>query len=349
MPIHDIDGDVVELEIAEGLEGIALDELLERYHERLITRPIIEPGCIRVGYVGNLGGLLALQTVLSVYLLKTYDIPRPKAFLGHEHFTRLVEQIETVRALSPKDAYTTIHINAAGSGSSVMRRLLDELATATHLQADTREGDLLVRLRRAAHGDGWDALVRLSPRPNATRDWRVVNVPGALNASVARAMVILSDPSPDDTVLNVACGSASLAIERALSNDATKIMACDNDLEMVDAALKNIAAANLDEQIEVRAWDAAEIPLATSSVDVMLADLPFGHRVGTHADNRDLYPDLFREAARVVKREGVFVAITHEIKLIEAVLLAVKKWKVEREIKVTLSGLHPRIYVLRRI
>jgi predicted RNA methylase len=349
MPLHDIDGYVVELEVAEGLEEIALNELLSRYRERLVTRPIMETGCIRFGYVGNLGGLLALDTILSAYLLETYDIPRPKAFLGHAHFTKLTQQIETARSLSAHDAYTTITINAAGSDSSVMRRLLDELAIATRLEANPYEGDLLVRLRRAAHGNGWDALVRLSPRPNATRDWRVVNVPGALNASVARAMALLSDPSPEDTVLNVACGSGSLAIERALVGKAEKIMACDNDLDMVEMALQNIAAAKLDDVIEVRAWDAGELPLPTGSVDVALADLPFGHRVGSHADNRELYPDLFREVARVVKRDGVFVAITHEIKLMEAVLLAVKKWEVEREIKITLSGLHPRIYVLRRI
>ncbi len=349
MPIHDIEGYVVELEITEGLEEIVLDELLTLYRERLITRPINEEGLIRVGYVGNLGGVLALQTVQAVYLLQTYDIPRPKAFLGHQHFTRLLEQIETVRALSPQYAYTTIHINAAGSNSSVMTRLLDELAKATKLDANATEGDLLVRLRRAAHGDGWDALTRLSPRPNATRNWRVVNVPGALNAGVAQAMVRLSDPSPDDVVLNVACGSGSLAIERALATPAQKIFACDNDLEMVEASLQNITAAGLEDHIEVHAWDATEIPTGSGTVDVVLADLPFGNLVGSHRENRELYPDLFREAARVTKRGGRFVVITHEVKLMEVVLLAVKKWELAREIKITLSGLHPRIYVLKRI
>lgn len=349
MPIHDIDGYVVEIEVAAGLEEIALTELLSRYRERLVTRPITEPGLIRVGYVGNLGGLLALKTVLAVYLVEMYDIPRPKAFLGHEHFMRLVEQIQQVRELSAPDAYTTIHISAAGSESAVMRRLLDELAQATQLTAAPNEGDLMIRLRRAAHGDGWDALVRLSPRPNATRDWRVVNVPGALNAAVARAMAMLTAPSPDDVVLNVACGSGSLAIERALAGDAKAILACDNDLKMVEAALQNISAARLDERIEVRAWDATEMPLKPSYANVVLADLPFGHRVGSHAENRDLYPNLFQEVARVLKRGGVFVVITHEVKLMEAVLLVVKKWEVEREIKVTLSGLTPRIYVLRRV
>jgi tRNA (guanine6-N2)-methyltransferase len=349
MPLSELTESVVELEIAPGLEQIALDEMIEHYNYRLVTRPIVEEGAIRFGYTGNLGGLLALNTVNAVYLLETYDVPRPKAFLGHAHFTRLLDQIATVRELSAPDAYQSIHISAAGSGSSVMRRLLDELANATHLTPGQYEGDLWLRLRRAAHGNGWDALVRLSPRPNATRGWRVVNVAGALDAAVARAMVRLSEPAPDQVVLNVASGSGSLAIERALAAGAERIIACDIDDQAMAAAHANIDAAGLSERIEMNFWDATDIPIATSSADVMLADLPFGHHVGSHQQNRELYPALLEEAARVLRRGGVFVIITHEIKLMEVSLLKVKKWIVEQEIRVTLSGLHPRIYCLRRL
>jgi tRNA (guanine6-N2)-methyltransferase len=340
---------VVEIEVAQGLEDIALDEILSRYANRIVTEPEVVPGAIRFGYRGNLGGLLALNTVIAVYLLDTYDIPRPKAFLGHQHFTRLQSQILTAQAVSGTDAYTTITVNAAGSQSRVMQRLLDELATALQLIPNPDEGDLTLRIRRAVHGDGWDVLVRLSPRPNATRDWRVTNIPGALNASVAHAMVVLSDPGPDDVVFNVACGSGTLAIERLRYGDAQQVYTCDNDLEMLQASESNITAAGLDGKIELNDWDATDLPMSPSSVDVVLADLPFGHRVGSHRENRELYPSLLQEAARVVRKDGCAVIITHEIKLMEAVLLMVPKWYKVREIPITLSGLHPRIYVLRRV
>lgn len=338
----------VELEVAEGLEFVAVDELLERYGSRLITEPQVEPGALRFGYEGNLGGLLVLQTVLAGYLVETFDIPRPKAFLGHQHLTRLLQQIETVRALTP-NAYTTITINAAGSQSSVMQRLLQTLASETGLTAHPDEGDLLLRLRRAVIGNGWDALVRLSPRPNATRDWRMVNVPGALNASVAHAMARLSEPTDTDVVLNVACGSGTLAIERLRFGKAARVIACDVDEEALAAAQQNIAAAALADEIELRDWDATDLPLGTNTADVVFADLPFGNRVGSHQGNVRLYPKLMKEAARVTKRGGRFVLITHEVKLMDAVLQDSGKWEAHQQHRVLLSGLHPRIYVLLRI
>lgn len=340
---------VIELEVAEGLEQIALDELLERYADRIATQPVIEPGAIRFGYQGNLGGLLGLQAINAAYLLQTYDIPRPKAFLGHQHLTRLLDQIGIALSLKEPNAYTTIHINAAGSSSSVMQRLLSELAGATNLQPNNHEGDLMLRLRRAAHGEGWDALVRLSPRPNATRDWRVVDVPGALNGAVAFAMSMLTDPTPDDVVLNALCGSASLAIERRRLLEAEKIYACDRDADMLAAATQNIAAAGFTDDIAVRPWDATDVPLPPGSVNTILADLPFGNHVGSHKENIDLYPRLLIEAARLAKRGGRFILITHEVTLMDAVLADTNKWATTRTMRIGLSGLHPRIYLLERV
>ncbi|MEL6151821.1 MAG: RNA methyltransferase, partial [Chloroflexota bacterium] len=80
--------------------------------------------------------------------------------------------------------------------------------------------------------------------------------------------------------------------------------------------------------------------------DVLLADLPFGNLVGSHGNNVELYPSLLREAARVCKRGGRFVFITHEINLMDAVIRDSNKWEQVTSMQITLSGLHPRIYVL---
>ncbi len=340
---------VIELEIAPGLEDIALDELLERFGNRIQTEPEVETGAIRFGYQGNLGAMLALRSINAAYLLRTYDIPRPKAFLGHEHKMRLLDQIDIAIDVTGVENFNSIHISAAGSGSSVMQRLLRELGEGARLEPHPYEGDMLVRLRRAVHGDGWDALVRLTARPNATRDWRVVDVPGALDGAVAFSMNLLSRPMPEDTVLNALCGSGSLAIERLNLMEAEQVYACDRDPEMLDAATKNIDAAGLSDQIELRDWDATDVPLSPGSVDVMLADLPFGNRVGSHEENIDLYPRLLAEAARLVRRDGRFVIITHEVTLMDAIVRDTDKWFIQKTLRITLSGLRPKIYVLGRV
>lgn len=338
-----------EIETAPGIESITENEIIENHMPRLTERPKTRKGVVNIRYRGNPQMLLGLKTVVAIYSLETYDIPRPKAFLGHEHITRLLKQIELARSTAYPSTFETLYINAAGSDSSVMQRLLDELAKSAKLKAATEEGDMVLRIRRSKDKKGWDVLVRLTPRPLSTRTWRVANLPGALNASVAHAMVRLSEPKEDDVVLNVACGSASLAIERRAYGKAKQIIAADNNLDVIEMAMANIEAAGYEDDIETRVWDVKDIPMSTNSVDAAFADLPFGNHVGSHKQNEVLYPHVLSETARVIKRDGRFVVITHEIRLMDTLLDGQDKWLVERILPITLSGLHPRIYVLKRL
>lgn len=195
----------------------------------------------------------------------------------------------------------------------------------------------------------WEVLTRLTPRPLATRAWRVCNYEGALNATVAQAMALLTQPKPSDVILNLLCGSGSLLIERGLWGEAAQMMGCDINQLARDCAEQNIKAAAFAKALQVMDWDARQLPLPDQSVDVLLADLPFGNLLGSHRDNLNLYPAVLREAARVAKPNARFVLITHEIKLIEAVLTDLSGlWQVKDSLKVTLRGLHPRIYILNR-
>jgi 23S rRNA G2445 N2-methylase RlmL len=338
----------IELESPTGLEDIVSDELQERFSARLIGTPIVGRASVRANYQGNLGGLLSLRTPIAAYLVEHYPIPRPKGFLGHQYLTQLANQIQTVRMLSAPDAYTTIHVAAAGSDSSVMLRLREELVQASKLTDNAEEGDLWLRLRPTADKSAWEALARLSPRPNVTRAWRVVNWPGALNAAVAAAMVRLSNPTEDDVVLNLMAGSGTLAIERLLHSPAARMIACDTDPEARAAATTNLAAAKLTDAVELTDWDATDLSLDSSSVTTLLADFPFGNLVGSHRTNVKLYPKVLQEAGRVARAGTRFVMISHEVKLMEELLAESPKWRLIEARKVSLNGLQPRVYVLAR-
>ena len=87
--------------------------------------------------------------------------------------------------------------------------------------------------------------MRLSPRPLTARAWRVCNLPGALNAVVAHAMVALSAPNPADRYLNLACGSGTLLVERLALGPARLAVGCDNAAGPLDCARANLRAAGL--------------------------------------------------------------------------------------------------------
>ncbi|MCS7060456.1 MAG: methyltransferase domain-containing protein [Anaerolineae bacterium] len=350
-----------EADVAEGLEEIAREELRNKLGRQVTVRqpPAAQAlrGIVQFTHTGDLRALTTLKTVQAVFVVKRFAVPRPKALLGDEHFRAILDLIEQARSTQP-DTFRSLYLSAAGSDSSVMRRLKHELSQRTHLVL-AEEGDLLVRVRPSlwARPDtpssnmtqkdrGWDVLVRLSPRPLATRSWRVCNFEGALNAAVAHAMALLTRPTAQDVFLNLACGSGTLLIERLTCAPARLAVGCDMSREALDCAQRNVAAAGCNAIL----WqcDGQRLPLADHSVDVVCADLPFGHLVGSHGQNVTLYPRLLAEAARVAKPGARFALITHEVRLTESLLAASQAWLIDRTVRVELGGLHPRIYLLRR-
>lgn len=333
-----------EAEIAEGLLPIASNEIATILGKSGSIGKSHRADSLPFRYDGKFQDLLQLRKVLAVYALLHFDVPRPKALLGHQHFQRMMD---VARPIITHAKFQTLAINAAGSDSSVMLRLKEELAKALGLTVGEEEGDLLLRIRRSPKSQTWDVLIRISPRPQASRAWRVCNYQGALNASVAAAMIELTNPTPQDTFLNIACGSGTILIERALDSTAQAIIGVDISSLALDCARQNIAAADC-KSIQILEGDATNLPQADASISALAADLPFGQLQGSHSENQRLYPALLREAARVAKKGARFALLSHEVKLMEQCLKANQDWLVLSVQMITLTGLHPRIFLLER-
>ena len=331
-----------EAEVAEGLEFVALSEL--HTFDGIFNTQAYRGG-IQFEFAGAAAKLASLHSVQAIYSVYHYDIPRPKALLGHQHLSHFLQQI-TVIIQQNLSQLKSFRIAAAGSNSSVMQRIKSEIASQTGLESVEDGGDLLIRIRRSRDKSTWQTLVRTTPRPLATRDWRVENMPGALNATVAYAMIQLSKPNHDDTFLNLLSGSGTIAIERGML-PATTVVACDIDIDAIGKSRVNITSAK-SANISLMQSDAQFLPYANASFSHIASDFPFGQLVGSHTENRNLYPRLLDEAARVLQSQGSLVVITHEINLFRQCIADNPAWQLQQEIMITLRGLHPRIFVLKR-
>jgi 23S rRNA G2445 N2-methylase RlmL len=230
-----------------------------------------------------------------------------------------------------------------------MMRLKGELAAHTGLVVVPFDGDLVLRIRRPRFGQaGWEVLICLSARPLSVRAWRVCDMKGALNAAVAHAMVLLTQPESGDHFLNMACGSGTLLIERLVQGPAQRVIGCDLDPAALQCARANIAASGHEAHIELYGWDARALPLPDASMDAICTALPFGHAIGSHAENVELYPMLLQEGARVAKPGARACLLTHEVKLIEELVGLSEKWMAKDILKISVGGFHPRIFVLER-
>jgi SAM-dependent methyltransferase len=337
----------IELVVPAGLEALARTEL-KRLGRTAQVVPEETPGVLALRYGGDLRMLLSLRLPISAYLVKSFAVPRPKALLGDEHLRAALDLAGTAIGLHRPGTFHTLYLSAAGADSAVLGRLKRELAARLGLTVGNEDGDLLLRLRRSADGAGWDLLARLSPRPLATRAWRVCNREGALNGPVAHAMAILTAPDEDDVYLNVGCGTGTLLVERLLLGPTQRALGCDISPVALECARANLAAAGLTGRCELTAWDMTALPLPDASVDVITSDLPFGHLVGSHAENLALYPALLADAGRVARPDARCALLSHEVRLMERLLEESPAWALERALKVDLGGLFPRIFLLRR-
>jgi 23S rRNA G2445 N2-methylase RlmL len=168
-------------------------------------------------------------------------------------------------------------------------------------------------------------------------------------------MMRLVRTSSGERVINLACGSGTLLIERCALGPLDSAVGCDIDAAALACARENLAASSLTDQVHLIRCDAGQVPLPEKWGTTACVDLPFGMLVGSHASNESLYPRILAEAARLVAPGGKAAAITQEVRLFERVLAAqAEKWATSRVIPIRLPAntrdgyIRPRIFLLER-
>ena len=345
---------VVELTFLPGLADVLRDEVAEVLHPKRPATPA--PGrddALVLTLPGALSEVRRLTTAVAAFIVLHFDVPRPKSLTSGDHLRRIVEAVYASLRVAGS---STFRFEAAGSDSTVFARLASEINVATGLKHDDKEGELVIRVRRgAARGNdgarsdgpdpGWDVLVRVGNRPLSARPWRVADYPGAVNATIAAAMVRLAGVDPEDRVANLMCGSGTLLIERLLAGPAAAATGIDLSPEAIEASRANLEAASLQRKATLETVD---IAAAEGTYDLLLADPPWGTIHGSHATNAELHATLLREAHRLAAPGARLVVLTHEIKVMERCLRETDLWAVRSETRVFAKGHHPRIYLLDR-
>lgn len=166
----------------------------------------------------------------------------------------------------------------------------------------------------------------LSPTCLAYRNIKVTGLT-TLKAAICYAMLRKAQIQPGDIVLDPMAGSGAIPIE-----------CCDTWLDGENSAFSlggdkqrkplNVYNTNITSFMEkerkpphdMLRLNAKRMPFCDESIDVIVCDVPFGHRHGSTTYNERLYPALLRDMARVTRRgTGRAVLLTHDYKnMVEA-------------------------------
>ncbi|KAK2862159.1 hypothetical protein Q5P01_001692 [Channa striata] len=183
--------------------------------------------------------------------------------------------------------------------------------------------------------------------------------PTTLRSTLCYGMLRLCKPQASDVILDPMCGTGAIPLEGAIEFSSSFYIAGDNNDMAVNRTVNNIChiqkrradkgnASGLP--IDTVRWDLCNLPIRTSSVDIIIADMPFGKRMGSKKRNWDLYPSCLREMARVCRPgSGKAVLLTQDKKCFaKAVSRMGGLWRKVHTVWVNVGGLHAGVYLLKR-
>lgn len=83
--------------------------------------------------------------------------------------------------------------------------------------------------------------------------------------------------------------------------------------------------------------------------DVIISNMPFGVRVGSHDYNRILYRGLINALPKLLISDGVALLYTADTKLLETELSRIKQLRISEIYKFESGGLYPNLYVINKV
>lgn len=151
------------------------------------------------------------------------------------------------------------------------------------------------------------AGIRISGDQLAQRRYKRAHLPASLKPTVARALVMLTQPRPVDVFLDPMAGAATIARERADVGASKLILGSDADPNALEAARRNAGR-----RVRLLRADALRLPLPDASIDAIATNPPYGRRMGEMAGLDRLYARASREMTRVLRPGGRCVVLTGE-------------------------------------
>ncbi|XP_028262467.1 tRNA (guanine(6)-N(2))-methyltransferase THUMP3 [Parambassis ranga] len=183
--------------------------------------------------------------------------------------------------------------------------------------------------------------------------------PTTLRSTLCYGMLRLCKPQASDIILDPMCGTGAIPLEGAIEFNSAFYIAGDNNDMAVNRTVNNIChiqkrradkGSHPGLPIDTVRWDLSNLPIRTSSVDIIITDMPFGKRMGSKKKNWDLYPSCLREMARVCRPgSGKAVLLTQDKKCFsKAISRMGGLWRKLHTVWVNVGGLHAGVYLLKR-
>ena len=364
---------LIKLTFIPGLKAIVLEEL-SKYPNLKITESFEDK--LYLDFIPDFKNVLLLKSILNAYVVKQDEKINPYHVCNHKSI--LGDLIDIVLNKDPisnnkssnkkvqvdngkiknkvtlnKPVFKTFKLRCAGSDSKEVIEIQSYIINTYKLR-ETEEADMEIYMSKP--NELWEVSVRLTTRPLSLRDYRVANIKGGLNPTIAYTMNTFCNIGvKHKSYLNVFSGSGTLLIEAGLeamkSNPNLKLVGFDIDGKSNALAIQNIKKADLIRQIHLKTADIYNKP-HLGKFDIIVSDLPFGMQISSKENLDNLYQTFVTYCEETLNQEGVLVVYTTEHKILQRIL-EISTFSITKTLDLVIptsvvnSYLYPRIFVCK--
>lgn len=335
------------LTFSKGLGSLVVEELGEK-GIRIASQLIDDEEISFSGAQASGSKLVTIRTASALFRGIILPIDRPRGITSYEYRKAMGLLFEDVSRITPLTTFKAMRLEGAGKETATFKKLgafFQELTSCPY-RPDDPNADLVIRIRRPLREQGWEILVRATPRPLATRPWRESNFRGALAGPLAAAMVRLGRPHKRDLVLNLPCGSGTILGELLEMGHVGRLIGLDISEYALAAARANTTSCPPSRAVHLVRGDLCQLPFPDKLASLVISDPPWGESMGNRRDAKILCAPMLREIDRVLTDNGRLVIISpHDEQLQRA---AQPFFTLERSLRVFQRGFHPYISVFRK-
>lgn len=312
----------IKLSYIIGLREIVLNEVGKYSNFHIIKE---DGDSIYLDSVLDLNEIKNLRSVARAYVVLQDQKYNPVYISNHKSI--LGDLLETVIEGSEYQ-FKTFKIICAGSDSLKIRSIAHYIQNTYHIKEE--EGaDLKIHIIKP--NDGWEVGIQITPRPLSVRDYKVINMSGAMDSTIAYAVNSLCGLENAKSYLNVFSGSATLLIEAGQCYPNLKqLVGFDNDKKHLSLAIQNIKKAGLIKKVQIKEADIFNKP-DFGIFDVITSDLPFGMSISKNEDLEKLYRSFIEYCEHSLNPDGKLTVYTSEYEILEK-LISKSKFKIVKTV-----------------
>ena len=191
--------------------------------------------------------------------------------------------------------------------------------------------------------------LQLTDAPLSRRYPKVYLPPAALKTTVAYGMLRLAGVEEKGRLLDAFTGSGTIAIEAAQTFPGLAVVATDRSERALAGARANAEAAGVSGRVEFVLADARRFSgFADGSFDWIVANPPFGRRLGRGSDLRALYARFLDQAGRLLAPGGTLAMLVRRRGWLDRLVRERPELRVRSVRVLELGGLYVGLFLIQR-